>query len=85
MISDKDNEKRVHKLCVKLVRIVNDYMDTDDGESEAAKMTVLMTAVTKVLAAMTVTVGVPEHIAQEALRLEMEAVLESMAEDITKH
>jgi hypothetical protein len=66
----------VQKLCVKVLRIVNEHMDNDDAE-ESAKVAVAMSALTKMLAAMTVMTGVPAHVAYEALRAEMKAITDT--------
>ncbi len=84
MTEHKDRE--IQKLCGKLIKTINEYMDGDDGDAESTKMAVIMSAVTRILAAMTVTVGMPASIAHEALKIEMETVLEAMMNDSeTKH
>jgi hypothetical protein len=44
-----------------------------------------MSAVTRILATVAVTVEMPDTIALEALKLEMELVRDAMTEDETKH
>jgi hypothetical protein len=48
-------------------------------------MAVVLSAITRMMAGAVIALGMPEEVAQEALKLEMQLVLEAMAEDETKH
>ena len=77
--------KSIQKLAVKLIQPINEYMSLNDGDEEVAKMAVVLSAITRMMAGAVIALGMPEETAQEALKLEMQLVLEAMAEDETKH
>jgi hypothetical protein len=77
--------KSIQKLAVKLIQPINEYMSLNDGDEEVAKMAVVLSAITRMMAGAVIALGMPEEVAQEALKLEMQLVLEAMAEDETKH
>jgi hypothetical protein len=60
-------------------------MENNDGDEMAAKLAVVMSVVTRILATIAVTVEMPDTIAQEALKLEMEIVRDAIAEGEVKH
>ena len=77
--------KSIQKLAVKLIQPINEYMSLNDGDEEVAKMAVVLSAITRMMAGAVIALGMPEQVAQEALKLEMQLVLEAMAEDEVKH
>jgi hypothetical protein len=60
-------------------------MDSHNGQKEAEKLAVTMSALTKVLATMAASMGMPQEIVIEAIKADMELAHEAMAEDETKH
>jgi hypothetical protein len=77
--------KSIQKLSVKLIQPINEYMNLNDGDGEVEKMAVVLSAITRMMAGAVIALGMPEETAQEALKLEMQLVLEAMAEDEVKH
>jgi hypothetical protein len=77
--------KSIQKLAVKLIQPINEYMNLNDGDGEVEKMAVVLSAITKMMAGAVISLGMPEETAQEALKLEMQFILEAMAEDEVKH
>ncbi len=77
--------KSIQKLAVKLIQPINEYMSLIDGDEEVEKMAVVLSAITRMMAGAVIALGMPEQVAQEALKLEMQLVLEAMAEDEVKH
>jgi hypothetical protein len=60
-------------------------MNLNDGDGEVEKMAVVLSAITKMMAGAVISLGMPEETAQEALKLELQLILEAMAEDEVKH
>jgi hypothetical protein len=60
-------------------------MNLNDGDGEVEKMAVVLSAITKMMAGAVIALGMPEEVAQEALKLELQLILEAMAEDEVKH
>lgn len=74
------DRKAVKKMVNTIVMIITEYVDADDGVKESAKIAVSMTAVTKVLAGMATTLGVPHQLVHTALDAELESFAEAVAD-----
>jgi hypothetical protein len=81
---DNSETEEVYKLITKIVGVVNEYVDAEGG-SESTKVAIAMTAVTKVLAGIAVSIGVPEQLAHDALDAEIELFAGALADSEHKH
>jgi hypothetical protein len=81
----EQNDRHIQVVCISLIRTLDKYMDSHNGQKEAEKLAVTMSALTKVLATMAASMGMPQEIVIEAIKADMELAHEAMAEDETKH
>jgi|688.fasta_scaffold2595701_1 hypothetical protein len=84
-MNNQEANVKMKQLSFKIIRCVDAYMENNDGDEMAAKLAVVMSVVTRVLATIAVTVEMPDTLAQEALKLEMEIVRDAIAEGEVKH
>jgi hypothetical protein len=84
-MNKQDANVKIKQISFEIIRIIDAYMEKNDGEEMSAKLAVVMSAVTRILATIAVTVEMPDTIALEALKLEMEIVRDAMTEDEVKH
>jgi hypothetical protein len=84
-MNKQDANKKIKQISFEIIRIIDAYMEKNDGEEMSTKLAVVMSAVTRILATVAVTVEMPDAIALEALKLEMEIVRDAMTEDEVKH
>ena len=84
-MNKQDANTKIKQISFEIIRCVDAYMENNDGEEMSTKLAVVMSAVTRILATVAVTVEMPDTIALEALKLEMELVRDAMTEDETKH
>ena len=84
-MNKQDANKKIKQISFEIIRIIDAYMEKNDGEEMSTKLAVVMSAVTRILATVAVTVEMPDTIALEALKLEMEIVRDAMTEDEVKH
>ena len=80
-----ENDRKIQRMCVKIVRTLDDYMDNNNGDKEGVKLAVVMSAMTRILATMAASLGMPQEMVIAALIADMESAHESMAEDEVKH
>jgi hypothetical protein len=80
-----ENDKKIQRMCIKIVRTLDDYMDNNNGDKEGVKLAVVMSAMTRILATMAASLGMPQEIVIEAIKADMESAHESMVEDEVKH
>jgi regulator of PEP synthase PpsR (kinase-PPPase family) len=80
-----ENDKKIQRMCIKIVRTLDDYMDNNNGDKEGVKLAVVMSAMTRILATMAASLGMPQEMVIAALIADMESAHESMAEDEVKH
>lgn len=81
----EQNDRQIQMVCISLIRTLDKYMDSHNGQKEAEKLAVTMSALTKILATMAASMGMPQEIVIEAIKADMELAHESMAQDETKH
>ena len=81
----EQHDKQIKLLSVRLIHTLDGYMDNHDGQKESEKLAVTMSALTKILATMAASMGMPQEIVIEAIKADMELAHESMAQDETKH
>lgn len=79
-----ENDKKIQRMCIRIVRTLDDYMD-NDGDKEGVKLAVVMSAMTRILATMAASLGMPQEMVIEAIKADMESAYESMAQDEVKH
>lgn len=79
-----ENDRKIQRMCVKIVRTLDDYMD-NNGDKEGVKLAVVMSAMTRILATMAASLGMPQEMVIAALIADMESAHESMVEDEVKH
>ena len=84
-MNKQDANKKIKQISFEIIRIIDAYMEKNDGEEMSVKLAVVMSAVTRILATVAVTVEMPDIVALEALKLEMEIVRDAMTEDEVKH
>jgi hypothetical protein len=84
-MNKQDANTKIKQISFEIIRTIDAYMEKNDGEEMSTKLAVVMSAVTRILATVAVTVEMPDTIALEALKLEMELVRDAMIEDETKH
>jgi hypothetical protein len=84
-MNKQDANTKIKQISFEIIRIIDAYIEKNDGEEMSTKLAVVMSAVTRILATVAVTVEMPDTIALEALKLEMELVRDAMIEDETKH
>lgn len=80
-----ENDRKIQRMCVKIVRTLDDYMDNNNGDKEGVKLAVVMSAMTRILATMAASLGMPQEMVIAALIADMESAHESMVEDEVKH
>ena len=80
-----ENDKKIQRMCIKIVRTLDDYMDNNNGDKEGVKLAVVMSAMTRILATMAASLGMPQEMVIAALIADMESAHESMVEDEVKH
>ena len=80
-----ENDKKIQRMCVKIVRTLDDYMDNNNGDKEGVKLAVVMSAMTRILATMAASLGMPQEMVIAAIKADMESAHESMVEDEVKH
>lgn len=81
----EQNDRQIQMVCISLIRTLDKYMDSHNGQKEAEKLAVTMSALTKILATMAASMGMPQEIVIEAIKADMELAHESMSQDETKH
>jgi hypothetical protein len=84
-MNKQDANTKIKQISFEIIRIIDAYIEKNDGEEMSTKLAVVMSAVTRILATVAVTVEMPDTIALEALKLEMELVRDAMTEDEVKH
>lgn len=80
-----ENDKKIQRMCIRIVHTLDDYMDNNNGDKEGVKLAVVMSAMTRILATMAASLGMPQEMVIAALIADMESAYESMTEDEVKH
>lgn len=80
-----EDDKKIQRMCIRIVRTLDDYMDNNNGDKEGVKLAVVMSAMTRILATMAASLGMPQEMVIEAIKADMDLAHESMAEDEVKH
>ena len=73
-----DSDKQIRIVILKIVRTVDEYMDNHDGQKESLKIAVVMSAMTRIVASLAATLGMPLEMVTEAIEMEMQLALESV-------
>jgi len=82
----EQNDRQIQMVCIRLIHALDEYMDGHNGVKEAEKLAIAMSAMTRVLATMAASIGMPQNIVIEAIKIDMESALESLMNDSeTKH
>lgn len=72
-----NTDKQIRIVILKIVRTVDEYMDNHDGQKESLKIAVVMSAMTRIVASLAATLGMPQEMVTEAIEMEMQLALES--------
>ncbi len=73
-----NTDKQIRIVILKIVRTVDEYMDNHDGQKESLKIAVVMSAMTRIVASLAATLGMPQEMVTEAIEMEMQLALESV-------
>jgi hypothetical protein len=79
------NDTHVQHLCIRIIYVLDEYMEARNGRSDTEKLAVSLNALTRVLSTVAASVGIPVELIHAALKLEMESAHETMMSDEVKH
>lgn len=85
MTKHNDKQIQVQMVSLILVHALDDYMENNNDQRYAEKMTVVMSAMTRIMAMMAASLDMPQEIVLEAIKADMESAHKSMSQDETKH
>jgi hypothetical protein len=80
-----DSDKQIRIVILKIVRTVDEYMDNHDGQKESLKIAVVMSAMTRIVASLAATLGMPQELVIEAIKEEWELMSARMEDNDELH
>lgn len=80
-----DSDKQIRIVILKIVRTVDEYMDNHDGQKEILKIAVVMSAMTRIVASLAATLGMPQELVIEAIKEEWELMSARMEDNDELH
>jgi len=80
-----NTDKQIRIVILKIVRTVDEYMDNHDGQKESLKIAVVMSAMTRIVASLAATLGMPQELVIEAIKEEWELMSARMEDNDELH
>lgn len=80
-----DHDKKIRMVCTSVVRILDTYMDSHDGDKESVKLAVVLRAMTRMLTTLAATLGMPQELVIEAIKEEWELMSARMEDNNELH